>query len=140
MILSIKAKVTDSCIEVIIDRSVIRSHHLTRKIPSYFDEVASRSQSNPYLYVVLATHVHTPDARQMGIDVGEDSIWMTRSDQSQDPLDGQVCCSAIPSVNSQLFETMCWIPSMMVMTTNGQRTHSIIAKIRTPKLQKSYWP
>ena len=27
---------------------------------------------------------------------------MTRSDQ---PLDGQVCCSAIPSANSQLFET-----------------------------------
>jgi hypothetical protein len=46
MIVSIKAKVTDSCIEVIIGRSVIRSHHLTRKIPSYFDEVASRSQSN----------------------------------------------------------------------------------------------
>ena len=70
----------------------------------------------PYLYVVFATHVHTPDARQMGIDVGEDSIWMTRSDQSPDPLDGQVCCSAIPSVNSQLFETMCWIPSTMMMT------------------------
>ena len=30
---------------------------------------------------------------------------MTRSDQSPDPLDGQVCCSAIPSANSQLFET-----------------------------------
>jgi hypothetical protein len=41
----------------------------------------------------------------MGIDVGEDSIWMTRSDQSPDPLDGQVCCSAIPSANSQLLET-----------------------------------
>ena len=41
----------------------------------------------------------------MGIDVGEDSIWMTRFDQSPDPLDGQVCCSTIPSANSQLFET-----------------------------------
>ena len=41
----------------------------------------------------------------MGIDVGEDSIWLTRSDQSPDPLDGSVCCSAIPSANSQLNET-----------------------------------
>ena len=30
---------------------------------------------------------------------------MTRSDQSPDPLDGSVYCSAIPSANSQLFET-----------------------------------
>ena len=51
----------------------------------------------PHLCVVLA--------KQMGIDVGEDSIWMTRSNQSPDPLDGQVCCSAFPSANSQLFET-----------------------------------
>ena len=41
----------------------------------------------------------------MRIDVGEDSIWMTRSDQFPDPLDGQMCCSAISSANSQLFET-----------------------------------
>ena len=39
MMKNIKAKVIDSCIEVIIGRSVIRSHHLTRNIPSYFDEV-----------------------------------------------------------------------------------------------------
>ena len=37
----------------------------------------------------------------MGIDVGEDTIWMTRPDQSLDPLDGPVCCSADP----QLLET-----------------------------------
>ncbi len=42
MIVSIKAKVIDSCIEIIIGRPVIRSHHLTRKIPSYFDEVEAR--------------------------------------------------------------------------------------------------
>ena len=59
MIVSIKAKV----IEVIIGRPLIRSHHLTRKIPSYFDEVESRCQSNqearPVSTPVLATHVHT---------------------------------------------------------------------------------
>ena len=46
MIKSIKAKVIDSCIKVIVGRPVIRSHHLFRKIPSYFDEVESRCQSN----------------------------------------------------------------------------------------------
>ena len=30
---------------------------------------------------------------------------MTKSDQSPDPLDGQGCCSVIPSANSQLLET-----------------------------------
>jgi len=30
---------------------------------------------------------------------------MTRSDQSPDPLNEQVCCSAILSANCQLFET-----------------------------------
>ncbi len=30
---------------------------------------------------------------------------MTRPDQSPDPLDGQVCCYAISSANSQLLET-----------------------------------
>ena len=63
MIVSIKAKVIDSCLEVIIGRPLIRSHHLTRKIPSYFDEVESRCQSNqearPVSTPVLATHVHT---------------------------------------------------------------------------------
>jgi hypothetical protein len=115
MIISIKAKVIDSCIEVIIGRPAIRSHHLTRKIPSYFDEVESRYQSNqvarPVSPVCSACHscahprCQQSHAKQMGIDVGEDFIWMTRPDQSPDPLDGQVCCSAIPSANSQLFET-----------------------------------
>jgi hypothetical protein len=78
-IVSIKAKVIDSCIEVIIGRPVIRSHHLTRKLPSYFDEVESRCQSNQ-----KARSVSTPvcsachscahprcqqsHAKQMGID------------------------------------------------------------------------
>jgi len=43
---SIKAKVIYSFIKVIVDRPVIRSHHLVRKIPSYFDEVESPCQSN----------------------------------------------------------------------------------------------
>ena len=54
MIVSIKTKVIDSCIEVIIGRPVIRSHHLTRKIPSYFDEVESRCSNQE------ATPVSTP--------------------------------------------------------------------------------
>ena len=41
----------------------------------------------------------------MGIDVGEDSLWMTRPDKFPDPLDGPVCCSAIPSADPQLLET-----------------------------------
>ena len=106
----------DSCTKVIVDRPVIRSHHLVRKIPSYFDEVESRCQSNQE-----ARPASTPicslcrscahprcqqsHAKQMGIDVGEDSTWMTRPDQSPDPLDGPVCCSAIPSANPQLLET-----------------------------------
>jgi hypothetical protein len=107
MIVSIKAKVIDSCIEVIIGRPVIRSHHLTRKIPSYFHEVESRCQSNQEdrpVSTLVCSSCHScahprcqqSHAKQMGIDVGEDSIWMTRSDQSPDPLDEQVCCSAIP--------------------------------------------
>ena len=115
MIKSIKAKVIDSCIKVIIDRPVIRSHNLVRKIPSYFDEVESRCQSNQE-----ARPASTPicslcrscahprcqqsHAKQMGIDVGEDSIWMTRLDQSPDPLDGSVCCSVIPSADSQTYD------------------------------------
>ncbi len=106
----------DSCIEVIIGRPVIRSHHLTRKLPSYFDEVESRCQSNQEAWPVstpICSACHSCEhprcqqshAKQMGIDVGEDSIWMTRPDQSPDPLDGQVCCSAIPSANSELLET-----------------------------------
>ena len=79
----------DNCIKVIIDRPVIRSHHLICNIPSYFDEIESRCQSNQ-------------EARP---DVGEDFIWMTRPDQSLDPLDGPVCCSAIPSADPQLLET-----------------------------------
>ncbi len=46
MIKIIKAKVIDNCIKVIIDRPVIKSHHLIRNIPSYFDEVESRCRSN----------------------------------------------------------------------------------------------
>ena len=46
MIKSIKAKVIDSCMQVIVGRPVIRSHHLFCKIPSYFDEIESRCQSN----------------------------------------------------------------------------------------------
>jgi hypothetical protein len=67
MIVSIKAKVIDSCIEVIIGRPVIRFHNLTRKIPSYFDELSRAAKAirklGPclHLYVELATHVHTPD-------------------------------------------------------------------------------
>ena len=132
MIKSIKAKVIDSCIKVIIDRPVIRSHHLVRKIPSYFDEVESRCQSNqearPVSTPVCCTchscahpRCQQSHAKQMGIDVGEDFIWMTRPDQSLDPLDGPVCCSAIPSADPQLLETydlvekkvMCWIPSIV---------------------------
>ena len=149
MIKSIKAKVIDSCIKVIIDRPVIRSHHLVCKIPSYFDEIESRCQSNqearPVSTPVCCTchscahpRCQQSHAKQMGIDVGEDSIWMTRPDQS----------SAIPSADPQLLETydlveikvMCWIPSTMMMTSNGQITHLIIAIMRTPRLYKSYWP
>ena len=55
------------------------------------------------LYVVLVTHVHTPDvSSRMRNRWGLMSIWMTRSGQSPDPLDGPVCCSAIPSADSQL--------------------------------------
>jgi hypothetical protein len=131
--------VIDSCIKVIVDRPVIRSHHLVRKIPSYFDEIESRCQSNqearPVCTPVCCTchscahpRCQQSHAKQMGIDVGEDFIWMTRPDQSPDPLDGPVCCSAIPSADPQLLETydlvekkvMCWIPSTMMMTSNGQ--------------------
>ena len=101
-IISIKAKVIDSCIEVIIGRPVIRSHHLVRKIPSYFDEVESRCQSNQEARPVSTPvcnachscahprcqHSH---AKQMGIDTDRGSIWITRSDQSPDPIDGKVC-------------------------------------------------
>jgi hypothetical protein len=101
-IVSIKAKVIDNCIEVIIGRPVIRPHHLTRKIP-YFDEVESRCQGNQEARPVstpVCSACHScahprcqqSHAKQMGIDVGEDSIWMTRPDQSPDPLDGQVSC------------------------------------------------
>jgi hypothetical protein len=116
MIKSIKAKVIDSCITVIVDRPVIRSHHLVRKIPSYFDEIESRCQSNQEARPVSTPVCRTchscahprcqqSHAKQMGIDVGEDFIWMTRPDQSPDPLDGPVCCSAIPSADPQLLET-----------------------------------
>jgi len=116
MIKSIKAKVIDSCLTVIVDRPVIRSHHLVRKIPSYFDEIESRCQSNqearPVSTPVCCTchscahpRCQQSHAKQMGIDVGEDIIWMTRPDQSPDPLDGPVCCSAIPSADPQLLET-----------------------------------
>ena len=89
--------VSISCIEVIIGRPVIRSHYLTRKIPLYFDEVESRCQSNQEAWPVstpVCSAFHScahprcqqSHAKQMGIGVGEDSIWMTRSDQSPDPL------------------------------------------------------
>jgi hypothetical protein len=111
-----KAKVIDSCTKVIIDRPVIRSHHLVRKTPSYFDEVESRCQSNqearpastPICSLCrLCAHPRCQQshAKQMGIDVGEDSIRMTRPDQSPDPLDGPVCYSANPSADPQLLET-----------------------------------
>ena len=64
MIVSIKAKVIDSCIEVIIGRPVIKSHHLTHKIPSYFDEVESRCPSNQEARPVstpVCSAWHTPD-------------------------------------------------------------------------------
>ena len=62
-IISIKVKVRDSCMEVIIDRPVIRSHDLIRKILSYFDEIESRCQSSQEVrpYEMLVTHVYTPD-------------------------------------------------------------------------------
>jgi hypothetical protein len=92
MIKSIKAKVIDSCIKVIIDRPVI---------PSYFDEVESRCQSNQEarpastpVYSACHSCAHPrcqqSHAKQMG---------MTRSDQSLDSLDGPVYCSAIPSAD-----------------------------------------
>ena len=43
---SLRAKVIDSCIDVIVSRPVIREHHLVQKIPHYFDETTS---SRPYL-------------------------------------------------------------------------------------------
>ena len=106
----------DNCIKVIIDRPVIRSHHLICNIPSYFDEIESRCQSNqearPVSSPVCCTchscahpRCQQSHAKQMEIDVGEDFIWMTRPDQSPDPLDGPVCCSAIPSADPQLLET-----------------------------------
>ena len=109
-IISIKAKVIDSCIEV------IRSHHLICKIPSYFDEIESRCQSNQEARPVskpICNACHScahprcqhSHAKQMGIETDQYSIWMTRSDQSPDPIDGKVCCSAVPSANSQLLET-----------------------------------
>jgi hypothetical protein len=112
MIKSIKVKVIDSCITVILDRPVIMSHHLVRTIPSYFDEIESRCQSNQMGILVCCTchscahpRCQQSHEKQMGIDVGEDSIWMTRPDQSLDPFDGSVCCSAIPSADPQLLET-----------------------------------
>ena len=77
---------------------------------------------------------------------------MTRPDQSPDPLDGQVCCSVIPSADPQLLETYDLVEKgdvldsidddkkVMMMTSNGQINHLIIAMIRTPRLYKSYWP
>ncbi len=73
----------------------------------------------------------------MGNDVGEDSKWMTRPDQSPDPLDGQVCCSAIPSANSQLFETYNLVDKGDVLDSIDDQ---IIVRIRTPKPRKNYWP
>ena len=86
MIKSIKVKVIDSCITVIVDRPVIRSHHLVRKIPSYFDEIESRCQSNQEarpastpICSLCRSCAHPKcqqsHAKQMGIDVGEDSIY-----------------------------------------------------------------
>ena len=78
-----------------------------------------------------------------GINVGEDSVWMTRSDQSPDPLDGQVCCSAFPSANSQLFETYNLVEKSDVLDSiddeddiEWPETHLIIVRIRTPKPRK----
>ena len=99
MIKSIKAKVIDSCIKI---RPVIRSHHLVRKIPSYFDEVESRCQSNQEARPVstpVCSACHScahprcqqSHAKQMGIDVGEDSIWISLWTRSMDR------CVALPS-------------------------------------------
>jgi hypothetical protein len=149
MINSIKAKVIDSCIKVIIERPVIRSHHLVRKIPSYFDEIESRCQSNQEARpvstpVCSACHSRAhlrcqqSHAKQMGIDVGVDSIWMTRPDQSS------VCCSVIPSADPQLLETYNLVEKGDVLDSidddDDIEWHLIIAIIRTPRLYKSYWP
>jgi hypothetical protein len=75
MIKSIKAKVIDSRIKVIIDRPVIRSHHLVRKIPSYFDEVEEAWPASTPICSLCRSCAHPryqqSHAKQMGIDVGE---------------------------------------------------------------------
>jgi hypothetical protein len=37
----IHAQVLDSCIAIIVDRSIIRENYLVRKIPLYFNEIPS---------------------------------------------------------------------------------------------------
>ena len=72
---------------------------------------------------------------------------MTRPDQSPDPLDGPVCCSAIPSADPQLLETYDLVEKGDVLDSIDDDddiewpvNHLIIAMIRTPRLYKSYWP
>ncbi len=72
---------------------------------------------------------------------------MTRPDQSPDPLDGPVFCSAIPSVDPQLLETYDLDSKDDVLDSIDDDddiewpvNHLIIAMIRTPRLYKSYWP
>ena len=84
MIKSIKAKVIDSCIKVIVGRPVISSNHLFHKIPSYFDEVESRCQSNQE-----ARPVSTP-------------VCCTCHSEHRD---------SIRVIGHDSFRRFCWIPS-----------------------------
>jgi hypothetical protein len=124
MIVSIMAIVIDYCTEVIIAKPVMRSHHLVRKIPSYFQ---SNQEARPASTYPRCRQSH---AKQMGIDAGEDSMWMMRSEQSPDPIVGQLCShlptlSYLRNTNSSK-KAMCWISSTMMMTSNDQRIHLII--------------
>ena len=154
---SIKAKVIDSCIKVIVDRPVIRSHHLVRKIPSYFDEVESRCQSNQEARPAstpICSLYRTPQMSAVTCKTNRDWFWRglhmddaTWSVSGLARWTGVLLChpicrpSATWDIRSRRKKVMCWIPStMMMMISNGQITHLIIAIIRTPRVYKSYWP
>jgi len=67
----IHAQVLDSCIAIIVGRSIVRENHLVRKIPLYFNEipniplVAQRySDTLRSLSALRTDHPHVPQERR----------------------------------------------------------------------------
>ncbi len=129
---------------------MIRSHHLVRNVPSYFDEVESRCQSNQEARPA-STPVHTPDVsshmrNRWGLILVRTSygwrdlisLWTRSMDR----------CVALPSH----LPTLSYLRHM-ISSKKGDvldsidddddiewpDNHLIIAMIRTPRLYKSYW-